>query len=126
MKKVLLVEDDVDTLELVELILRSNGYAVIKANREVSIKEIIGLRPDLAILDYLLPYGLGTELCLEIKNNPLTKYFPVILYSANTDLKKLAGESHADAYLEKPFDIAQLVKLVGERCYKFITNQDEI
>lgn len=115
MKKILLVEDDIDTLELVEFILRDNGYAVIKANRKVSIKEIIGLKPDLAILDFLLPYGLGTELCLEIKNNLLTRNTPVIIYSANTNLEKLAGDSHADAYLEKPFDIDQLLQLVGEQ-----------
>lgn len=114
MKKILLIEDDVDTLDLVELILRGEGYVVIKANREVSLKEIISLKPDLAILDFLLPFGLGTEICQQIKSNPATKSIPVILYSASSNLKDLALGCHADASLEKPFDIDDLVKMVGE------------
>jgi DNA-binding response OmpR family regulator len=113
LKKILLIEDDIDTLELVELILRNEGYAVIKANRKVLVEEIIGLKPNLAILDFLLPYGLGTELCLQIKSNKVTQDLPVILYSANTNLKKLAADCHADACLEKPFDIDELVKMVA-------------
>ena len=114
MKKILLVEDDVDTLELVELVLQNNGYAVIKAKREVSLEEIIGVKPDLALLDFMLPFGLGTDLCLSIKNNPLTREIPVILYSASSNLKALAKGCHADAYLEKPFDLEELIKLIGQ------------
>ena len=73
LKKILIVEDDPDTLELIELILRQEGYAVIKINRPVPIKEVSGIRPDLVILDYLLPFGLGSDLCLEIKRNPVTR-----------------------------------------------------
>ena len=113
MKKILLVEDDIDTLDLVELILNNEGYAVIKANREVSKKEIIGIRPNLVILDFLLSFGLGTDLCAQMKSNVVTKDIPVILYSASANIKELAYQCHADASLEKPFDIDHLVEMVS-------------
>jgi two-component system phosphate regulon response regulator PhoB len=93
-------------------ILHEAGYAAIKANREVSIKEIAAIRPDLAILDYLLPFGSGIEMCLEIKNNPLTAHIPVILYSASNQLKQFAKSSKADAYIAKPFDVDELIELI--------------
>ena len=114
MKKIIIIEDDVDTLDMMEFILRENGYAVIKANRLVSIKEFISITPNLAILDIMLPYGFGSDLCLEIKSNPKSKHIPVILYSANSNLKTLAKESLADAYLEKPFDLNNLLEIVKE------------
>lgn len=116
MKKILLVEDDVTTLDLMEFILQDNGYAVIKANRKVTIGEITGIKPDLAIIDFLLPFGFGTELCLEIKNNPLTRNIPVILYSVSNNIQKLALESCAEAYMAKPFNIDDLISLVHKMC----------
>ena len=114
MKKILIVEDDVDTIDMVELILREAGYAVIKINREVPFKEITGINPNLIILDYLLPFGLGTDLCLQLKTNELTKHYPIILYSASNILEKLAKESHADAYIAKPFDLGDFITLVNK------------
>jgi DNA-binding response OmpR family regulator len=114
LKKIIIIEDDVDTLEVMELILRDNGYAIIKANRLVTIKEIISINPNLAILDVLLPYGFGSDLCLEIKSNPKSSHIPVILYSASSDLKKLAKDSLANAYIPKPFDLNRLVEMVKE------------
>lgn len=114
MKKIIIVEDDVDTLDIMEFVLRDNGYAVIKANRQVPIKEIIAITPNLAILDVMLPYGSGDDLCLEIKSNPKTKHIPVILYSASGNLKKIATDCFADTYIEKPFNLDGLLKIVNE------------
>ncbi|HEX3384646.1 MAG TPA: hypothetical protein VHS53_05640 [Mucilaginibacter sp.] len=102
MKKVLIVEDDADTLDLMEIILRKAGYGVIKANREVTVKEIAGIKPHLVILDYLLPFGLRTEKCFEIKTNALTADIPAILYSASKRFEKYAAESTADAFIGLP------------------------
>lgn len=114
MKKIIIIEDDTDTLDLIEYILREHGYAVIKANRLVSVAEIISLTPHLVILDFQTPYRLGSDLCLEIKRNPDSKHLPVILYSANVNLKNIARDSMADAYLEKPFDGDGLIQIVKE------------
>ena len=70
------------------------------------------------IIDYLLPYHLGNELCAEIKNFPGTKHIPVILYSASSLLRKVAEECHADAYIAKPFDLDHFLNEVN-RLYQF-------
>ncbi|HZY37797.1 MAG TPA: response regulator [Mucilaginibacter sp.] len=114
MKKIIIIEDDVDTIDILEIILRDNGYAVIKANRQVPIKEIIAIAPSLAIVDVRLPFGSGDHLCLEIKSHPKTKNIPVILSSASDNLKKIAISCHADTYIEKPFDVDSLLKTVNE------------
>ena len=95
-----------------EALLHNAGYAVIKANREVFLKEIAGIRPDLAILDYLLPYGFGNEKCVKIKTNLLTADIPVILYCASEDIERKVMESKADAFIAKPFDIEKLKALI--------------
>ena len=114
MKKIIIIEDDADTLDLLEVILRDSGYAIIRANRPMSVDEIISITPNLAILDVMLPYGSGNQICLEIKSNPKSKHIPVMLYSASSNLKALAKESLADTYLAKPFDLNNLLKMVKE------------
>lgn len=113
MKKVLIVEDDADTIEIVETILNGAGYAVIKISREITVKEIAGIKPNLVILDYLLPYTfLGNELCAAIKDNPKTDGIPVILYSASNLAEGVAHKCKADGFLSKPFDLDHFISLV--------------
>ena len=112
MKKILIVEDDPDTIEIVEAVLHMAGYAVIKINREITIKEIAGINPNLVILDYLMPYTLGNELCSAIKGNPKTKNIPVILYSASKLDKRVVTECKADEFVSKPFDLNHLLAVV--------------
>ena len=114
MKKVLIIEDDVDTIEVVESILNLAGYAVIKINREITMKEIAGINPNIAILDYLMPYALGNDLCLQIKSNPQTEHIPVILYSASSLGKKVAEDCRADAFISKPFEVDLLLEQVKQ------------
>jgi DNA-binding response OmpR family regulator len=114
LKKIIIIEDDTDTLDLMEVILRDSGYAVIKANRSVSLDEIISIAPSLAIFDVMLPFGSGNDLCLQIKSDPRSKHIPVILYSASGKLKAIARACLADNYLEKPFDLSDLLQMVNE------------
>jgi DNA-binding response OmpR family regulator len=113
LKKILLIEDDVDTIDMVEIMLQGAGYAVIKINRLIVLGEIAEINPDLIILDFLLPYFLGNELCAEIKSAPATKHIPVILYSASNILRKVAEECNADAYIPKPFDLDHFLNEVN-------------
>lgn len=112
MKKILIVEDDLDTVDIVETILRNAGYAVIKVNRPIELKEIIGIRPDVILLDHWLSFARGGDLCLTVKENQATREIPVILFSACTGLKKIAKESRADAFIPKPFDLEEFLGLV--------------
>jgi len=113
LKKIFIIEDDADTIDIIEFVLRDNGYAVIKANRQVPINEFIIISPNLIILDVRLPFALGSDICLELKSNPKTKHIPVILYSASNNLKTIAEKCLADAYIEKPFDLAKLLTIIA-------------
>ena len=114
LKKILIVEDDPDTIEMIEAFLTMSGYAVIKINREISMREVAGINPSLAILDYLTPYMLGNELCSLIKNHPETQHIPVLLYSASAVGKEIASACRADAYLPKPFDLDHLLSVIQQ------------
>jgi DNA-binding response OmpR family regulator len=70
------------------------------------------IKPDLILLDEILADQRGSALCRRLKNNDTTKHIPVVLISAMPDLKNLALECGADAYIEKPFDIETLVGVV--------------
>ncbi len=112
MKKILVIEDDFDTLDIVGTILEYDEFDVVKFDRKVSIAEISDLNPNIIIIDYLLKDGFGTELCLEIKSNPLVQHIPVILYSAHPNLEKLASDSFANGFINKPFDMDDFLDLV--------------
>jgi DNA-binding response OmpR family regulator len=109
MKTILVVEDDLDIIDIVELILTVNGYAVIAISKKITTREIAELSPDLVLVDFLLPFGLGDQLCLAIKNYELTKHIPVILYSASSNLAQIVRGCKADAYITKPFDMDDLL-----------------
>ena len=112
MKKVILVEDDSDTVGVVDIILQDAGFLVININRQLPVEEVAAIKPDLVIVDFLLPFGLGNELCAELKSHPKTKDIPVILYSANYLAPKVAEDCKADAFIPKPFDIDDFVNTV--------------
>jgi len=113
-KKLLVIEDDIDTLYIIDVLFKESDFIVVKSEREISIQELLDLNPSVILIDYLLGHTFGDKLCLKIKTNLLTKHFPVILFSASLDLERIAHNSCADAYLAKPFNIADLLGLVNE------------
>ena len=107
-----MIEDDADTIDIIEFMLQDAGFAVIKINRMVFSKEIAVINPNLIVLDYLLPHALGNELCVTIKNGEGTKHIPVLLYSASNLGPQIANECKADAFIAKPFDIEHFMEVV--------------
>ena len=114
MKKIIVVENDIDTLDLMNFVLEDSGYQVIRFGKTTTPEELKSHKPNLIILDHFLGDGYGGDLCLQIKNDPSTRHIPVILYSASPGLEQIAEKSRADAYIEKPFDIVDLEKMVKE------------
>jgi DNA-binding response OmpR family regulator len=113
LKKLLIIENDADTIEIVSIILEEyNDYTVVKSDKKLPIEEIAKISPNVVMIDYLLGDGYGSELCSELKENPSTQNLPVILTSASTHLEKIISDCHADAFLPKPFDLNELVELV--------------
>jgi len=110
-KKILVIENDLDILDIVGFLFKVDGFEVLESQSKIPIEKIIEVNPNLILLDYL-HHEYGKEICLEIKNNPLTQHIPVIIFSAIIGLEEAAKASCADAFIAKPFDIDSLEKLV--------------
>ena len=124
-KKILIVEDDLDTLELLRLALTGFDYIIHTAvtGSEALTKAFVS-PPDLVVLDLILPELNGFDVCERLRRNPATVFVPIIMVTALPgELPRLAGvEAGADAYIRKPFVIQDLVSRVGElldRCHAF-------
>lgn len=113
-KKILIVEDEVDILRLAKLRLEKAGYETLEATDNVRAMDmIIEKRPDLILLDLLLPGERGEELCKKLKSDEKLKSIPVILFTATArDITKKVRETGADDGILKPFEPEHLLKKI--------------
>src|SRR5512140_411457 len=110
-EKILIVDDDVDTLRLVGLMLQRQGYQIIAAtNGEQGLEKALEERPDVILLDVMMPDMDGYEVTRRLRKNPVTTQTPILLFTAKTQLDdKVAGfEAGADDYLTRPSPPAEL------------------
>ena len=114
-KKVLIVEDEQDTIDLEKMIMVKSGYDVYVAMAvEEALKIIDKNRPDIILLDVMLPGDIdGFEFCRNMKSSK-NKDIPIIIFTAKSGFSDLTTglESGADEYLTKPFSAEGLVKSV--------------
>lgn len=116
--RILVVEDDADCRELVESLLSSAGYDVIGAKTAVDALCVVErVRPDLVILDLMLPDVSGHEVARHLANDWRAFDVPIIVLSALADEghKMVARFSGVYDYLEKPFSCSQLLHRVRTR-----------
>jgi two-component system alkaline phosphatase synthesis response regulator PhoP len=119
-KKVLLVDDDVDFCEAAKLLLESNDYEVILAyDGKVGLEKVRAEKPDLVILDVMMPEMNGYDVCVILKSDPELKNIPVILLTAvDQEIFRTHYTQHmglmteADDYIAKPVESEELVKRV--------------
>ena len=115
-KKILVVEDDPDILEIVSYILQSEGYEVVQSEDGEACNHLPEIMPDLILMDIRLkaPGQHGDKICFQLKSRPETKCFPVILLSAEFDLPAISKASGADGFISKPFNLTVLTDKVRE------------
>jgi len=104
-EKILIIDDDVDTLRLVGLMLQRQGYLIVAAsNGEQGLAKAFEEKPDIILLDVMMPDMDGYEVSRRLRKNPATKATPILMFTAKTQLDdKVTGfESGADDYLTKP------------------------
>ena len=115
MTTVLLVEDSLTETQVITRYLNQAGLTVVsvKSGEEAQIK-LQSQKPDLVILDVILPGQSGFELCRELKSNISTQSIPVVICSTKgTDADKLWGSMlGADAYIPKPIDQQKLMQTI--------------
>jgi phosphate regulon transcriptional regulator PhoB len=110
--KILIVEDDRDIVEMVEYNLKQEGYTAVHAfNGEKGIELAGKEKPDLIILDLMLPAIDGFEVCKRLKQQQSTSAVPIIILSAKSrETDKVVGlELGADDYVTKPFSPRELL-----------------
>jgi DNA-binding response OmpR family regulator/CO dehydrogenase nickel-insertion accessory protein CooC1 len=104
-EKILIIDDDVDTLKLVGMMLQKQGYKIIaSSNGEQGLKQAEAENPDLILLDVMLPEMDGYEVAKRLRANEMTANTPILMFSDKTQLDdKVTGfEAGADDYLTKP------------------------
>jgi two-component system cell cycle response regulator DivK len=114
-KKILIVDDNQDSRELVVKILKNKGYQLIEAiDGEDALEKAIAERPDLILMDISIPKIDGYEVTRRLKSRKEFKYTPIIALTAHAmkgDREK-AMESGCEGYIAKPINIHELPDLI--------------
>ncbi len=111
-KKILIADDEKDIVALIAYNLEREGYAVVTAFDGQKAWEMVAAeKPDLVILDLMMPAISGMEVCRMIRRHPGTAALPIIMLTAKSDaVDKILGlEVGADDYLTKPFHLRELI-----------------
>lgn len=114
-KKILIVEDEETLLKLEGTLLVSKGYEVKGVMDGLSaLESLANMKPDLILLDVMLPGMDGYEVCRQVKSNAKTRHIPVIMLSAKKSTEDLVkGEqAGADWYITKPFKSVMLIETI--------------
>lgn len=115
-RNILIIDDDIDAIDTLQMILENNGYAVSSSTSgKDGIKQAWEQKPDLIILDVMMPDMDGYQVCGLIKTDPVTKNIPIIMLTGRDmgeDIE-LALDKKADWFVTKPYDIKYLVSKIG-------------
>jgi two-component system, OmpR family, alkaline phosphatase synthesis response regulator PhoP len=119
-KKILLIDDDPDFVEAVKVIVENGGYQVAVAyDGQEGLDAVEKNRPDLIVLDVMMPVLNGHETCTELKKNKATAEIPIILLTAVADRVTTSTythrdmlESEAEDYMPKPVDPTELLERI--------------
>jgi len=114
-KKILIVEDEKDILQLVKLYLDKEGYRTVTASTgSEGLKQVRAEKPDLVVLDLMLPEIDGLEVCKRLRSAPETAMLPIIMLTAKAEESDtiIGLELGADDYVTKPFSPKTLVARV--------------
>ena len=116
MTKILIADDDTEIQELLHFTLENEGYEVVVAsNGEEAVEKALKERPDLMVLDVMMPKLTGYEVCEKVRENPLISLTPIILLTSLSQTKdRITGIMlGADEYLSKPFEPFELVTRIN-------------
>lgn len=116
-KSILVIDDDDDILNLIKIILSNKGYVIHTAlSGEDGIKMAIKNKPDLILLDIMMPVMDGWEILKMLHTDEITRKIPVAMLTCKTDVKnKLIGlQEGAIDYITKPFSPEELVSRVND------------
>jgi two-component system alkaline phosphatase synthesis response regulator PhoP len=127
-KTVLVVDDEQDLLDLIEYNLKKEGYNVVKAENGVEgIKAAREHRPNLVLLDIMMPKMDGIETCEQLRADPELKNIPIIFLTARSDEKtEIEGlDKGADDFITKPISTTKLLSRINAVLRRFEDAEEE-
>ncbi|QQL50116.1 response regulator [Mucilaginibacter ginkgonis] len=114
-KRILLIEDDKDIRDTITFALQGD-YEITSSDNARILKNLSEIDPHLILLDNWLTDwksdANGQQLSKEIKSNPATSHYPVVIVSAVSNIKETADAGLSDGYLKKPFELKELEAIV--------------
>jgi len=115
-KKILVLDDDNDILEILSLLLVEEGYEIMTVNcGDTVFVDIDAFKPDLLLMDVMLAGMDGRSICRQIKETKLTCLLPVILISGTHDVAASLRQPGApNDFVAKPFDIDRLLVKIAK------------
>lgn len=111
-KKILFIEDELDQIMMVKMRLEASGYKVVSAaDGDEGLKKVHRERPDLILLDIIMPKIDGYEVCKRLKQDPDTRNIPIIGITASgaRGTEEKCRALGADDFIKKPFESADLI-----------------
>ncbi len=115
-KKIMVVDDERTLIELVTAVLEQEGFEVISANNgEEALEKLSTVKPDLVLLDMMMPGMSGREVCEKIRKDPKTKNLDVVFLTVakfSETGRDLLKKMNVRDYITKPFENADLIKRV--------------
>lgn len=117
MKKVTVVDDDEDMRELMCMLLRGRYEVTSAVDGAKGLEVIRAVRPDLLVLDLLMPVMHGFEVCQRLRADPELKTIKILISSSKSyqhDVRTAVEETGADGYIVKPFDVTEFNRRVDE------------
>jgi DNA-binding response OmpR family regulator len=115
-KRILIVEDEPSIIVSLEFLLRESGHEVMVARDGAEALRLAGsVRPDLVVLDVMLPSVNGFEVCRRLRDNAATRDIRILMLTARgRESEAATGKAAgADAYMSKPFATKELVRIVA-------------
>jgi DNA-binding response OmpR family regulator len=114
--KVLIIDDCSDYLDMMEISLERSGFRAITNHTPKEIDSLVKKhRIDILLLDIQMPDKCGKMFCKELKTNPSTNYFPIIMISGNPGIMDEFPDFHADDAIEKPVDFKILIEKINRQ-----------
>jgi DNA-binding response OmpR family regulator len=109
-KKVLVIDDDQNIVEIMRVILEDEGYSVISLEQDEDIENLIlKTQPDLILLDVWIWGRDGKEIAQFVRKTHSLAHIPIIMVSAKNDLADVAAQADVNEFISKPFDINDLL-----------------
>jgi twitching motility two-component system response regulator PilH len=122
-KRILIIDNDESVLEVLQEIFKNDGYETDCYGQVEDIFKLVDdFKPDLVLLDYILPGINGGELCAQLKKDPVTRHIPVVICSAYPQVMLSLGSYGCNAFISKPFELRDIVMQVDD-CIK---NPDKV